>query len=112
MKNPIVFALFLVTFAAAFHLIIKLGPRRVRSSQNACVANIKYLERAKSQWLALHMTNSLAPRNAFCPLTAEDLFGHTWTNKMVDCPDGGVYRIGNLHEKTTCSLGPPKHTLP
>ena len=81
-----------------------LPPRSV-SAQNACVANLKYIERTKRQW-AVEKRTGLDARP-----TERDLFGPDWKGWMPECPAGGTYTIGKVNENPTCSIGPPVHTM-
>ena len=92
--------------ATGLLLIPNLVAPRAKPARHACVANLEYIERAKLEWATKHSTNTDVV------LTPKDLFGDAWINKMVVCPAGGAYQIGTLHERATCSLGPPIHSLP
>jgi hypothetical protein len=73
-----------------------------------CVNNLGEIEAAKEEWAQEHNgTNGM-------DVTWDDLrpyIGRT-TGMIPKCPDGGVYRIGKVGEKPTCSIGGVGHTLP
>jgi TolA-binding protein len=65
----------------------------------ACVANLKAMEGAKAQWAALfNKQGNVVPPEA-------DLFGpgKAFQQKPV-CPAGGVYHLGPLNARPTCSV--------
>ena len=101
---------------AAFVLMVSVGfalPNYhfVRSrevvSRNACVANLKQLEGAKATWaLEFHKTGSDTP-------TDSDIFGpDNYIRIKSACPQGGIYRLGAVNEKPTCSIDEEGHTCP
>jgi len=71
---------------------------------SACIANLKQLDGAKATWaLENKKVNSDIP-------TPTELFGITnYIRVPALCPGGGIYRIGAVWIKPTCSL--PGHTL-
>ena len=80
-------------------------PPRTVTAQNACVANLKYIEDTKRQW-AVENRRGLDARP-----TEADLFGPSWKDRMPSCPAGGTYTIGRVNENPTCSIGPPAHAM-
>ena len=83
------------------------GAGATRSSQNACIINLRLIDSAKQQWaLENHKQNNDTP-------TEQDLapyFGFGPTAKFPACPEGGKYIIGTVAEKPRCSI--PGHVLP
>jgi competence protein ComGC len=81
---------------------------RSHSSKNACMANLKQIEGAKATWaLEYQQPPTAIPTEA-------DLAGpDRYMRIMSECPQGGVYRLGAVGEKPTCSLASskPGHTL-
>jgi len=72
---------------------------------NACINNLHLLATAKQQWA---MQNN--KQNTDVP-TMEDLRPYFGPNGVVPaCPDGGVYTLGAVSEKPTCSIA--GHVLP
>lgn len=73
---------------------------------NTCVANLKQIDGAKECW-ALEQK-----KNPGDIATMADLVG---TDKYIKntplCPDGGIYTVGVVGKKSTCSKG-GTHTLP
>ena len=70
----------------------------------SCIANLKQIEGAKDVWVIdRNKTTNDVP-------TLDDLVGETgYINKMPKCSVGGVYTLGRVDEKPTCSI--PGHTL-
>ena len=72
-------------------------------SKNACVNNLRQLDRAKEAWrLENHKTSNDYPR-------WEDLV--PYLREKPVCPEGGTYVLGRVADPPTCSLG-GTHTLP
>jgi prepilin-type N-terminal cleavage/methylation domain-containing protein len=73
---------------------------RAISQKNACIANLKQMDGAKSTW-ALEQKKSVTDT----PVDT-DLFGTTqYVRDKPDCPGGGSYTLGDVATKPTCSLG-------
>ncbi len=78
---------------------------RDTAQKNACINNLRMIDRAKQQWaLENHKSGDDVP-------TAEDL------NRYIEggyahlrCPKGGEYTIGKDNEAPTCSM--PGHEIP
>jgi K+-sensing histidine kinase KdpD len=74
---------------------------------NACINNLRLIDASKQQWaLENKKQNTDTP-------TLEDLrpyLGRGTNGELPTCPDGGVYTVGAVGEKPTCSL--PGHALP
>src|SRR5262245_54997598 len=68
--------------------------------KEACVANLKQIDGAKSTWaLEHHITNE-----DVTPVEG-DLFGATsYIRELPTCPSGGTYRIGAVREKPQCTV--------
>ena len=80
---------------------------RSTSQQNACINNLRLIDAAKQQWALEHKKQKTDTP------TMEELrpyFGQGPNAIAPACPDGGVYMIGSLGEKPTCSV--PGHFLP
>ena len=79
---------------------------RSASQTNACVANLKQIEGAKSTW-ALEQKKA---NNA--TMADSDLFG---TDKYIrdkpPCPGGGTYTLAAVDTRPTCSLSSAGHSL-
>jgi uncharacterized phage infection (PIP) family protein YhgE len=78
-----------------------------RMSANACFNNLRLLDAAKQQWA---LQNKKQPTDT---PTMEDLrpyFGQGPNAVLPVCPDGGVYTLGPVSDKPTCSI--PGHVLP
>jgi len=74
---------------------------------NACINNLRLMDAAKQQWALENR------KQATDTPTLDDLkpyIGHGPAGEMPTCPDGGVYTIGAVSEKPTCSI--PGHVLP
>jgi hypothetical protein len=80
---------------------------RTTAQQNACVNNLRLFDAAKQQWaLENRKQNTDTP-------TMKDLqpyLGRGANLELPVCPAGGVYTIGSVGEKPTCSI--PGHVLP
>jgi hypothetical protein len=94
----------LIVVTAGLIVIPNVVPPRTISSPNACVANLKYIQRLKGEWV----DRNHVPSNSIPSIA--DLFPQREAD-MPACPTGGQYRIGAVNEKPTCSIGPPVHTL-
>lgn len=78
------------------------------SQQELCVGNLRLIDAAKQQWALEHnKTGADVP-------TWEDLApylsGDSGTIKVFNCPSGGIYTLGPMSNKPTCSI--PGHALP
>ena len=82
---------------------------RTASQRNACIANMKQFEGAKSTWaLENKKTGADVPADA-------DLFGaDKYIAKKPDCPAGGNYVLGAVDAAPTCDKAgaPDLHVLP
>lgn len=69
------------------------------SARNACIANLKQIEGAKSTW-ALEFgkgTNDIP--------VAADLFGPSrYIERMPACPESGTYTLGKVGDISKCSI--------
>jgi hypothetical protein len=97
----------LIAFALAIVIPNRPGPRT--SPANACINNLRQIDGAKEQWALDHnaKTNETVPVN--------QLTNYLYRGAMLQCPSGGVYKIGKVGEPPTCSLGntvTPAHVLP
>ena len=85
-----------------------LPPRSV-SAQNACVANLRLIQDAKSRWAEVYHK---APEDR---PTESDLFYESNSiaafRRIPDCPAGGTYVIGAVNEEPKCSTGSVAHSL-
>lgn len=82
---------------------------RTASQRNACIANMKQIEGAKSTW-ALENKKT----GADSPLDA-DLYGaDKYIAKKPACPAGGAYLTGNVDTPPSCDKAPAPdlHVLP
>ena len=80
---------------------------RSASQKSACMANLKQIEGAKSNWaVEQKKTNTDSPDDT-------DLFGTTvYIRQKPTCPGGGDYTVNQVDTKPTCTLGPTDgHTL-
>jgi len=77
------------------------------AAMNACISNLRMIDGAKAQWaLENHKQNTDAP-------TMDDIrpyIGRGPNAELPVCPDGGVYILGAVGQKPTCSI--PGHALP
>ena len=74
---------------------------------NACINNLRLIDSAKQQW-ALEQRKQTTDTP-----TMDDLrpyLGRGPNGEMPVCPDGGVYTLGTVAEKPTCSTA--GHVLP
>jgi hypothetical protein len=80
---------------------------RTTSQENACINNLRLIDAAKQQWALENKKQSTDTP------TMQDLrpyIGRGPNGEMPACPGGGVYTIGTVGEKPTCSI--PGHALP
>jgi hypothetical protein len=76
-------------------------------SANACINNLRLIDASKQQWALENKKQSTDTP------TMDDLrpyLGRGPNGELPACPDGGVYAIGTVGEKPTCSI--PVHVLP
>ena len=94
-------------FVAAGNAAPAEAQDRATANQNACISNLRRIDGAKGQWaLENRKQNSDTP-------TMEDIrvyIGRGPNGEVPVCPDGGVYTLGKVGEKPTCSI--PGHVLP
>jgi hypothetical protein len=86
---------------------LQAGARKEASYLNACINNLRIIDASKQQWALEHRK-----QNTDIP-TVDDVrpyMGRGPNGEMPTCPDGGVYTIGAVGEKPTCSI--PTHVLP
>jgi hypothetical protein len=71
-----------------------------RFAKSSCIANIRAIEGAKATWaLENKKENSDVPKDS-------ELFGETaYIREKPECPRGGIYTVGPVGERPTCSLG-------
>lgn len=82
---------------------------RTASQRNACIANMKQIEGAKSTY-ALENKKTGAD-----PAPDAELFGpDKYIAKKPECPAGGAYLINNIDTPPSCdkNLAPDLHILP
>jgi prepilin-type N-terminal cleavage/methylation domain-containing protein len=73
---------------------------RESSQKNACIANMKQIEGAKSNW-CMDQKKSLTDT----PGTT-DLYGtDKYIRQAPECPGGGNYNIAQVDQEPTCSVG-------
>jgi hypothetical protein len=81
---------------------------RTNSCINACIANLKQIEGAKATWaLEYQQPPTAVPTEA-------DIYGpNRYIRRTNVCSQGGIYRLGAVDEKPTCSQGAttPGHSL-
>ena len=79
-------------------------PRCTLNYKSNCIANLKCIEGAKATWaLEFQKSTNDIPSDT-------DLFGiNGYIRVKPTCGEGGIYRLGMVEQKTTCSI--PGHTL-
>lgn len=79
-------------------------PARRVAQRNACIANLKAIQAAKTDWAKENAATNVP--------TVQDLFGAgKFLREAPACPRGGEYTIGAVEEKATCSLTAKGHRL-
>jgi len=94
---PMMFAIAVPNFVRA----------RTISQQNACINNLRLIDGAKQQWALEYR------KQATDTPTMQDLrtyVGHGPNGELPTCPASGVYKVGAVGEKPTCSIR--GHQLP
>lgn len=87
--------------------------QRARTSQNACLNNLRQIDAAANEFAIEHgLTNGdpIHYPNDLTPYIKLNSAG-----QIPSCPLGGTYNIAHVGEKPTCSLGTtitPVHVLP
>jgi hypothetical protein len=88
-------------------ILIPQMPEAIRVSQrNSCIGRLMLIDAAKYQWA---LENKKQPTDT---PTWQDLriyCGHGTNGELPTCPGGGVYTIGAVGQKPTCSI--PGHHL-
>jgi len=102
----ILFAIILIPmmFAIAIPNFVRA---RTTSQQNACINNLRLIDSAKQQW-ALEFRKQATDTPAMQDL--KTYLGHGPNGDLPTCPAGGVYTVGPVGEKPTCTI--PGHQLP
>ena len=79
---------------------------RTASQKNACIANLKQIDGAKSTWALEDMKVATdTPGDT-------DLFGATqYIRDKPACPAGGTYALNNVSNKPTCDQSAAGHSL-
>src|SRR5437763_3820126 len=79
---------------------------RTASQKNACIANLKQIDGAKSTWaLEQKKVNTDTPVDS-------DLFGATqYIRDKPACPGGGTYALNDVQTRPTCTLSTVGHSL-
>ncbi len=78
---------------------------RTTAQMNACINNLRQIDGAKQMW-ALEKK-----KDATAIPAPEDLDAYLKSSlESLKCPAGGVYTIGPVDQKPTCSI--PGHELP
>jgi len=83
---------------------------KTTAQRNACIANLKMIDSAKSSWMLENKVdrNTEQPAREIPESAITDLLrGGT----LPVCPGGGTYHIGNSLEDSTCSLSGEGHRL-
>jgi hypothetical protein len=80
-----------------------IGARSVMSSQNACINNLRTIEKAKAEWAQ----SKAAPSGS--AVSWSDIAPYLM-NPLPKCPDGGSYSLGSVGEQPTCSIA--SHNVP
>jgi prepilin-type N-terminal cleavage/methylation domain-containing protein len=79
---------------------------RESSQKNACIANLKQIEGAKSNW-CMEKKKSLTDTP-----TSTDLYGtDKYIRQAPECPGGGTYGIEQVDQEPTCTLSAEGHDL-
>lgn len=112
--NVPVFLVFIVLIGPIVWLAVPnfLHPVVGDAAHPPCIIYLRELNEAKQQWALDHgKTNGVAIiESDLTPYIRLDVRGN-----FPKCPQGGVYTIGKVGEKPTCSLGTnvtPAHVLP
>jgi hypothetical protein len=87
-------------------LISVLGCGRQPGMKVRCIDNLSQIEGAKKQWMSetQKATNDVPTWADLQPLLLH--------SEQLHCPNGGVYTLGRLDQRPTCSIGGEVHTLP
>jgi hypothetical protein len=80
---------------------------RATSQENACINNLRLIDASKQQWALENKKQSTDTPTA---ADIQPYMGRGAKGEMPVCPAGGVYTIGSVGEKPTCSQ--PGHVLP
>jgi hypothetical protein len=102
MKILQIIVVVIMAFVALVMLDIDMSPRAKIRSGPSCSFNLKVIQLAKMMYAAdNYLTNDIV-------FTKEQLLPYLNLNaKWLQCPRGGEYSIGTLHESPTCSY--PAH---
>ncbi len=76
-------------------------------AMNACINNLRLIDSAKQQW-ALENKKQITDTPAWTEL--QPYLGRGATGEMPTCPNDGIYTVGAINERPTCSI--PGHVLP
>jgi hypothetical protein len=81
-----------------------LARAKTKAQDIHCISNLRIIDLAKQLWAQDNKKQSTDTP------TTSDLKPYLTNGKMPVCPDGGIYTIGSIGEKPTCSI--PGHVLP
>ena len=100
------------TISAAAGVFLLIGFFVVRAMRHTCcVCELEQIDGAKQAWAAqYHKTTNDTP--ALADLQPIVLPGRKDEPLVFRCPKGGIYTIGRVGERPTCSIGGWEHSLP
>jgi len=89
-----------------------VGRARSQSAYAGCTVYLRQIDSAKQGWALEYKktTNDVPTWDDIRP----HLDPHPGMNlpfELPKCPDGGVYTIGRVDERPSCSIGGPYHSL-
>jgi len=76
-----------------------------------CTCQLVQIDGAKAQW-ALMYNKTTIDTPTLVDLQPIVFPGRKDEPLIYRCPKGGIYTIGRVGERPTCSIGGPKHSLP
>jgi sensor domain CHASE-containing protein len=102
-KATLMFALLAAAAMAYFWIFhtTELKPINRHTSDWACLNNLRLFDSAKQQW-ALERSKTTNDYPTWDDMRA--YLGRGSNGQLPECPIHGVYRLGRVGEKTSCSI--------
>jgi len=85
---------------------------RTQSAYASCTFYLRQIDGAKQQWALKHnrAANDVPTWDDIRP-HLDPHAGRNQPFELPKCPEGGIYTIGRVDERPSCSIGGPYHSL-
>ena len=97
---------------SGFFLWVK--SHRTSAAIAPCQHNLGLIELCKFNWANVNRktSNDVPTMNDLKEEFQSYAIYYKWTNGVPVCPDGGIYKLGRVGERPSCSIGGDGHSLP